>query len=218
MMRIETTVVFTLLAVVSGFLAVRARNRGRRIQLYVFKPLTMVFILLMAVTIGGLGFSLYGYAILAGLVCSLIGDVFLMLPGDRFLGGLVGFLVAHLFYIVAFIGGGGFSLSVWILLPVMVCGFVVFRILLPYLGRMKLPVLVYVVVIVVMVWQAWERWYRLRQMGALLACFGAVLFLISDSALAVNRFRGKFENAQTLILSTYFSAQWLIALSLGGFS
>ncbi|NIM96589.1 MAG: lysoplasmalogenase, partial [candidate division Zixibacteria bacterium] len=37
--------------------------------------------------------------------------------------------------------------------------------------------------------------------------------LVSDSALAINRFRGRFRTAQVLILGTYFVAQCLIALS-----
>jgi len=46
-----------------------------------------------------------------------------------------------------------------------------------------------------------------------MACSLAVLFVISDSALAINRFRGRYRSAQALILSTYFAAQWLIARS-----
>jgi alkenylglycerophosphocholine/alkenylglycerophosphoethanolamine hydrolase len=72
-----------------------------------------------------------------------------------------------------------------------------------------------VVVILVMAWQAWEQWSQTGQSRALLAFFGAVLFTISDSALAVNRFRGRYQGAQALILSTYFAAQWLIARSVG---
>jgi hypothetical protein len=42
---------------------------------------------------------------------------------------------------------------------------------------------------------------------------GALLFLISDSSLAVNRFLKKRRLGQALTLSTYFLAQWFIALS-----
>ncbi|HIC51136.1 MAG TPA: lysoplasmalogenase, partial [Candidatus Marinimicrobia bacterium] len=42
---------------------------------------------------------------------------------------------------------------------------------------------------------------------------GAVLFLISDGLLAINRFMRPFRVAQAVILTTYFTAQWLIALS-----
>ena len=88
-----------------------------------------------------------------------------------------------------------------------------FSILAPYLGKMKWPVVVYMVVILVMAWQAWERWSQTGQSAALLAFLGAVLFVISDSALAVNRFRGRYKSAPALILSTYFAAQWLIVRS-----
>jgi uncharacterized membrane protein YhhN len=94
-------------------------------------------------------------------------------------------------------------------------GIFIFSILSPHLGQMKLPVLVYMVVILVMAWQAWERWSQTGQSGALLAFLGAVLFLISDSALAVKRFGGRYKSAPALILSTYFAAQWLIARSVG---
>jgi hypothetical protein len=46
-----------------------------------------------------------------------------------------------------------------------------------------------------------------------LAGLGAVLFVVSDSALAANRFRAQYQSAQALILSAYVAAQWLIARS-----
>ena len=49
--------------------------------------------------------------------------------------------------------------------------------------------------------------------ATLLAAIGAVLFLISDGLLAINRFRKEYPYAHVLILSTYYGAQCLIALS-----
>ena len=45
------------------------------------------------------------------------------------------------------------------------------------------------------------------------AAAGAVLFVVSDGVLAINRFRLKFRVAQAVIMSTYVAAQTLIALS-----
>jgi uncharacterized membrane protein YhhN len=205
----------TLLAISSASLHIRAEYHGPRYHVYLFKPLTMIFILLIAVQAKKPDTSLYKVAIIAGLVCSLAGDVFLMLPADRFVAGLVSFLIAHLFYITAFTSGTGFSFSWRSLVLCIIYGIFLFNILSPHLGEMKLPVLVYMVVILVMAWQAWERWRQTGQSGALLAFLGAVLFVISDSALAINRFRGQYKSAQALILSTYFAAQWLIARSVG---
>ncbi len=64
-----------------------------------------------------------------------------------------------------------------------------------------------------MAWIAWERWIILGQVEAEYAVLGALLFVASDTAIAVNRFVGEFDSAQTLILGTYFPAQWLIAIS-----
>lgn len=207
--------ILTLLAIFSASLHIRAEYHGPRYHVYLFKPLTMVLVLLIAVQAGKPDTSLYKYAIIAGLICSLAGDVFLMLPSDRFVAGLVSFLIAHLLYITAFTSGTGFGFSLWSLVPFAIYGIVMLSILSPYLSNMKLPVLVYMVVILVMAWQAWERWSQTGQSEALLAFLGAVLFLISDSALAVNRFQGQYQSAPVLILSTYFAAQWLIARSVG---
>jgi uncharacterized membrane protein YhhN len=139
-----------------------------------------------------------------------------MLPSDRFVAGLLAFLVAHLLYIVAFaseIKVG--ALTWWPLIPLIIYGVVICVILVPSLGVLKSPVLVYVVVILIMAWLAWERWIQTGQSGALLAFAGAILFVISDTILALNRFRGAFELARALNLITYFAAQWLIASSVG---
>ncbi len=85
-----------LLAIPAAALHIRAEYLGPQYHVYLLKPLTMVFILLIVVQAGWPDFSRYKVAILAGLVCSLAGDVFLMLPSDRFIAGLVSFLLAHL--------------------------------------------------------------------------------------------------------------------------
>jgi len=208
-------VILTIGVVLSVLLTVRARERELRTQLYVFKPLTMAFILLVAIIVGRHHSSPYFYWILVGLIFCMIGDVLLMFPEEWFLCGLVSFLMAHVFYVFAFTSEVGFGFSLWLLLPFFIYGCLMCGLLIPHLGRMRLPVLLYVIVIVVMAWQAWERWFRIRQDTALFASMGAVLFIVSDSVLAWNRFRKKFQNAQTVILSTYYAAQWLIALSVG---
>lgn len=209
------TTALTLLTVVSAFVHIRAEYHGPRKHVYIFKPLATIFILLNAVQLGWVDPSLYKYAILAGLIFSLAGDVFMMLPSDRFMAGLISFLIAHIFYIIAFTSETGFIVSLGSLVPFAVYGAVVFTILAPHTGKLKLPVLAYVIVILVMAWQACTRWSQTGGTSALLAFLGAVLFVISDSVLALDRFRGKFKAARLLTPVTYLSAQWLIALSLG---
>lgn len=188
---------------------------GRRRMVYLFKPLTTILIILLALMLPATTPAPYKLLVLLGLLFSLAGDIFLMLPRDRFVPGLVSFLVAHLFYIVAFTRGVGFNFTWWTLVLYLLYGGVMLALLRPHLGDMRLPVLVYMAVILVMGWQAWERWLVLGTVAALAAAGGALLFVISDSALALDRFRGRFAAARLLVLSTYFAAQWLIAWSVG---
>ena len=208
------TSILTLLAIISASIQIRAEYRGPYLQIHIFKPLTMVFILLMAI-LGQAAPPLYKYLIIAGLICSMAGDAFLMRPWDHFVAGLVAFLIAHLFYIVAFTSDIDLGGSLWALIPLLIYGPVIYLVLSPGLGKLKLPVIVYIIVILIMAWQAWERWSQTGQNGALLAFAGAILFVISDTILAINRFRSQFKLARALNLMTYFAAQWLIAGSVG---
>jgi uncharacterized membrane protein YhhN len=210
------TLILSPLVLLTTFLTIRAEYRGPRWQLYVCKPLTTTLIFLIALGRAATSPRAYAIAIIVGLLCSLAGDIFLMLPTDRFIAGLVSFLLAHLAYSVAFSTAAGATLSprsAALLLPLLLYGAIIYRRLWPHLGALAPPVLVYMLVIVAMAWRALDLWVQLRTPVAFAAALGAILFVASDSLLALNRFVGKFAAAQALILGTYFVAQWLIALS-----
>ena len=155
----------------------------------------------------------YKTLILAGLAFSLIGDIALMFPDKLFTAGLLAFLAAQVLYIFAFKPAAGHPVSVGAFLPFILFGLLMFFLLAPGLGPMKLPVLVYIGAITTMAGFASDRYVDLGGTRALLAFIGAVLFLISDSVLAYDRFGKKFGLARILVLATYFPAQLLIALS-----
>lgn len=204
------------LILAAAVLAIRADYRGPRWQHYLGKPLATTLSFLLALSRAPGSTHNYLLAILLGLLCSLAGDVFLMLPQDRFIAGLLSFLLAHLAYIVAFATApeARFTLaSSRTLLPLLLYGAVIFGHLAPHLGGLRLPVFVYLLVIVAMAWCAVDRWRVAQTAPAGLAALGALLFVISDSTLARNRFIGRFKLAQMIVLGTYFTAQWLIALS-----
>lgn len=204
---------FSLLALVSAALLLRAEYAGARRQVYLFKPLTTALIVALALAAPSPVSSFYQSAVVLGLLFSLAGDVFLMLPSDRFVAGLASFLVAHLCYIAAFQSVAGPSFSFLALVPFMLFGGVLLRVLWPHLGRLRGAVLLYAAGLLVMGWQAAELHLTLATTGTLLALVGATLFVVSDSVLAFNRFVRPFHAAQAVVLSTYFVAQWMIALS-----
>jgi len=203
----------TALAAISAAIDIGAQYFGPRTIVYIFKPLTMVFIIVIAL-IRVSEVKSYRNLVVAALCCSLGGDVFLMLPSDQFVSGLFSFLIAHLFYIGAFrTPPSGLSSAWWGVVCVAYGGFMLW-VLFPNLGDMKLPVSIYLVVILAMVWQAVSRWATNRRAGAGLAALGAVLFAASDSLIAINRFYARLRLAELLILATYFTGQCLIALSI----
>jgi uncharacterized membrane protein YhhN len=206
-------VILSALAIVSAGLTVGIEAKARRKPFYVLKPLTMVLIILVALSAKTPVPAAYKAFILAGLVFSLTGDVFLMLPEKWFQAGLGSFLAAHALYILAFRPERGGGLSAPVLLPFLLYALLFFRMLAPGLGKLKLPVLVYTAAITAMAWLAGCRYVYLGGTRPLLAFIGAVLFLVSDSVLAYDRFAKKIGPAQLIVLGTYFPAQLLIALS-----
>jgi uncharacterized membrane protein YhhN len=211
--------ILVLLVVASAMTCITAHYRNQQRLFWITKPLTMVFVLLLASRPALNSNSIYQGLLLTGLVFSLAGDVFLMLPSDRFVAGLTSFFVGHVFYVAAFAADAGpmdaFVREPLLLLAMLAASAGLYAYLRSGLGDMKLPVVVYGVAIAAMAWQAMARWNETGQLGALLACSGALLFVVSDSVLAVNRFRRSFGAAQAVVLATYFSAQCLIALSIG---
>src|SRR4051812_40680505 len=158
-------VILTSLAFVSAILTILASYQQRRLTLYLFKPLTIIFVILIALEPKHPTSLFYRYAIILGLILSLVGDLFLMLPGDRFIEGLISFFVAHLLYITAFIYEGGQNLPGWSMSPFLVYGILMLGLLWPHLGKLRVPVLAYVIVILMMGWEATGRWIWARQAG-----------------------------------------------------
>ncbi|UCG26013.1 MAG: lysoplasmalogenase [Chloroflexota bacterium] len=207
------TILLSGLALVSAALYFRARYRGPQAQVHLFKPLTTALILSVALLAPDPPAALYKWLVVAGLVFSLAGDVFLMLSGDYFVAGWAAFLIAHLVYIAAFVSDGGPYWSIWPLLAGLAYGLATLRYLWPHLGRMKAPAALYMLVIVLMAWQAAGRIPQGSGLSAWLAFGGAVLFVASDSIMTVYRFAKPSASAPFIYMSAYYLAQWLIAMS-----
>jgi uncharacterized membrane protein YhhN len=209
-----SAIILSACVCLSAALTIWSDAKGRRRLFRVSKPLTTVLIITAAIIAETPVPAAYKTLVLAGLLCSLAGDIALMFPEKWFTAGLVSFLAAHVFYILAFKPGPGQSISAGLLLPFVIFGLLMFRILAPSLGRLKIPVLVYIAAITAMAGLAAGRFVYRGGTRPLLAFAGAVLFLISDSVLAYDRFAKKLGPAQAIILGTYFPAQLLIALSI----
>lgn len=156
----------------------------------------------------------YRRAILAGLALSTLGDVFLMLPGDWFVFGLGSFLCAHVAYLLALTRRAWAFAAVWPFLAYAALAGAVLSVLWPHLpGELRVPVVVYVAVLAAMAAQAAVVWWRRRSRATALAALGGLSFVVSDAALAIDRFAAPFAAASVAVLASYWIAQSLIGLS-----
>lgn len=186
-----------------------AKLRENETLQFIFKPLTMLAIILIAFLNSSTPMSFYQKAILTGLVFSTIGDVFLIKDKQFFIQGLVSFLIGHICYIIAFWTNPHLPSGLIYL------AYIVFflSILWKHLGSLKIPVFVYATAIALMSWMALSRTIENHNHDTFHAFLGSVTFVISDSLLAYNKFKSPIPLSAIWVLGTYFLAQWLIALS-----
>jgi uncharacterized membrane protein YhhN len=150
-----------------------------------------------------------------------LGDVFLIFQSTDplfFIGGLASFLVGHIVYIFCYrqlqiipsskelLG----SQKVRFAFPIILAGTGLVTILYPLLGALRIPVMIYALAITLMALTALFRYGRTNSTSFLLIFIGAVLFMVSDSLLAINKFHHAFSAAGALVMLTYSVAQFLI--------
>jgi uncharacterized membrane protein YhhN len=161
----------------------------------------------------------YAGVMLGGLICCLLGDVFLVFQNDRsFLLGLISFLLGHLLYLTAFIQVACWGS--WALFGGIACVLSVVLVLSwlwDHLGSMRVPVIVYTLVIAGMVIGALGVFgcENLSSKARLAVLLGAVLFFISDLFVANERFKKHSFVNRLLGLPLYYGGQFLLAISLG---
>ena len=207
-----TMLTSTIIIAVCAVLHLYGAYRDRKWLFYLFKPVTTLSIAALcwylAPTIND-----YVWLILLGLLLSTLGDIFLMLPKDRFIPGLLSFLIAHVAYILAFSMHLELTYTWGLIVPLIIIAMVYLTLLWPSLAEMKVPVFVYMSIIVIMAWISGERYFSVASQASLYAFIGALVFLFSDATLAFDRFKKQFHSAYGVIIVSYYLAQYFIALS-----
>ncbi|XP_075046831.1 lysoplasmalogenase TMEM86B [Mixophyes fleayi] len=179
-------------------------------------PILSLGFFLVVHSIGMGQLSPYAKKIFLGLLFSAAGDICLVWP-EYFLIGMVMFGLAHLMYTIAF-GFYPLKMRIFIVLAMFCATF--YSVTFPYLsGPFVSMVAGYAMLIGTMAWRALARvslashkfsWARVS------AALGSIFFMISDCVLAVDKFCFPVNNSRAIIMSTYYGAQMLIALSVTG--
>jgi uncharacterized membrane protein YhhN len=142
------------------------------------------------------------------LFASSIGDVMLELQPPNMVGGMAAFGIAHIFYIATFAGyvrreairPPGMGLAA-LVLAVSIAMLVWF---LPDMGKLTVPGLGYQLIITLMVMTA------MLSQAPLITRIGAVIFMISDSLIALGLYKGT-PAPEGSVWITYAVAQILLA-------
>ncbi|CAN5807307.1 lysoplasmalogenase [soil metagenome] len=183
---------------------------------YIFKPL--IIPLLLAALFFKTGQPKGKMKIVIALVFSFLGDVFLLFENDGplfFIAGLVCFLLTHIFYISYFLQlrqSGESPVKSYPFLPILITLYSagLLYLLWPGLKDLKIPVIIYASIISVMLYLSLCIPYKAGKIAGQLFITGAVVFVASDSLLAINKFYNPFTLAPFLIRITYCFAQYCI--------
>ncbi len=211
------TLVLSIIFFVIGILFLLMENYPSFPAAFILKTLMIPVLAVIFIVNLKPGDNFLHKLMIAGLFFSWAGDVLLEMPSERadlFIPGLVSFLLAHVMYLTTFLMTRGENYinrkGIWLLLPVLLFGAGIIYYLHNDLGNMMIPVIIYTVVILTMLTGAINRLKKVNALSYWLVLTGAILFLISDSALAINKFGHPFTGSSVVIISTYLLAQYLI--------
>lgn len=161
------------------------------------------------------------FFLLVALAFSCIGDTLLLFvfkDAIYFILGLAAFLTAHIFYIVLFSkelkkANEKFELKKPGLIVIVIYLTTLLLILIPHLGSLTIPVIIYAIIISSMLYMAYLLSFYWPKPASRLLLAGAISFILSDSILAFNKFYEPVPMSGLLIMSTYLFAQWALVKS-----
>ena len=196
----------------SGLIAISSHYFGFETIYSFLKPITTILIILFAFIHGHRSEKKILQLTIIGLLFCLLGDT-LLLKDSLFIYGLGAFLIAHILFIISFVKVDGFKNYFKPFIILLAIGITFYAFTYPFLKGSAIPVLIYVVVILVMAWQGIGLYIWKKKKPFFYIMIGALLFVLSDTVIAVNKFVYSFELSKWIILTLYWMAIFFIAKS-----
>ncbi|CAM3789584.1 lysoplasmalogenase [Xenorhabdus thuongxuanensis] len=196
----------------SGWLYIDAAYRGTNWQQWVFRPVTMLLLLLWAYQAPNLEVS--GYLIIAGLLTALLSDALRMLPGKYLLFSFIALFLSYLLYTISFALHMSFSFFFPLPLILLVIGIVVILTVWTRLDNMRWRVVDSFVMALLMVWVAGEQYFSLSNDSRFSVIAGAILLLLAHSINIIAQYRFPFKLSKAIVATCGFIGHFLIIRSL----
>lgn len=182
--------------------------------IYIFKPLIILSLLFLYV------FSLpkrLKWYVMALELC-FFGDVFLMFSGELFfMAGLVSFLIAHVLFIKIVLNRIQKTNLLQVIssaIPFLAVFSLLIFTLKDSLHEMLWPVIIYGLTIATFGTVSLIDFLDTKSKKSLLMLIGAIIFMVSDSVLAINKFYNPAHVLEVIVMATYVLAQYFIYRSM----
>lgn len=202
---ILASILFLLVSIIDVY-AVIVQHKSLEI---IFKPLLMTTLVIVYL----LSVKKANFWLVSALFFSFWGDVFLLDKQNYFIFGLGSFLIAHFMYIkMAFNFLKDFSFSKFLktAVPFLMFFALILWLTKDNLGEMLLPVIVYGLAISTFGSLALMNYLQKKSTVNNWLLLGALLFIASDSLIALNNFYEAKHSFNISIIILYIISQYLI--------
>ncbi len=201
---------------VLALLCVQESTKENPEKLFVYRPVTMLVILFLAILAPQPVSPMYKGAIIIGLTIALLGDSLMMIPGTPFIVGLISFSFVALLNVFAFGSEVTFQVPSPAGLLILLYAVAYFWMLRKQLIEFWFPTVVLIVFMSVMVWLALEMFVQNAALWSFFGLLGATLLGAAASLFAFRFFRSGMRGDRLMMMGAYHIGQWCLALSVWG--
>lgn len=215
----KTKNIFLLVFVLVSLAQIIGEVRHSAYLTIIFKPLLMPSLAVFAMYQAKDMAQSVPWLLLAALFFSWIGDVVLMFAGFSewfFIGGLCAFLIGHLFYIALNLKSRAkipFRIELLISAsPMLLVAILMVTQISARVPAMALPICAYAIVLCLLYFTGLLAKPASVTVEWIVLFLGIVLFIASDTIIAINRFIFQFDGAGVMIMTSYITAQYLLVM------
>lgn len=196
----------------SGWLYIDAAYRGPNWQRWIFRPITLLLLLLWAWQVPE--HSINSYLIVGALFVTLLSDLLKIFDGKYLLPSLALICISYILYLVSFLLPLELTFYLPLLAFVIIAAIVVLAIVWTKLDKLAIPTSITLLTGFIMFWIAGEKFFYLSNDHNLSIMIGAFLLVLAYCIWLINRFRFSFSASKGLVSACYFLGHFFIVRAL----
>lgn len=196
----------------SGWLYIDAAYRGPNWQRWLFRPITLLLLLLWAWQVPE--HSINSYLIVGALLATLLSDILRMFDSKYLLPSFALVFLSYILYMVSFLLPLQLSFYLPLLGFVILAFIIILVIVWSKLDKLAIPASLTLLAAFAMFWIAGEKFFYLSNDYNLSIMIGSLLLVIADSIWLINRFRFSFSASKGLVSACYFIGHFFIVRAL----